>query len=222
MENKFINIAIDGPAGSGKTTIAKELAKALGYLHLNTGNMYRTMALYFVEKKLDFENEEVVKNNAKNIQFEVKFENGMQEDYLNGKFVTPLLRDEKVTYASSFISQFACIREMAVRQQQNVASKMNVIMEGRDIGTKVLPNANYKFFLTASPQVRAKRRLEQILSNGGVAKYEQVLNEIKQRDERDLNREISPLIQAKDAILVDSDNMDVDQVVKFMISKINL
>lgn len=88
MENKFINIAIDGPAGSGKTTIAKELAKALGYLHLNTGNMYRTMALYFVEKKLDFENEEVVKNNAKNIQFEVKFENGMQEDYLNGKFVT--------------------------------------------------------------------------------------------------------------------------------------
>lgn len=111
---------------------------------------------------------------------------------------------------------------MAVRQQQNVASKMNVIMEGRDIGTKVLPNANYKFFLTASPQVRAKRRLEQILSNGGVAKYEQVLNEIKQRDERDLNREISPLIQAKDAILVDSDNMDVDQVVKFMISKINL
>ncbi len=222
MVNKFINIAIDGPAGSGKSTIAKKLSEKLGFFHLNTGSMYRTMALYFVEKNLDFENEEVVKNNAQNILLEVKFENGEQSDYLNGKYVTPLLREEKVTYASSFISQFACIREIAVKQQQSVASRMNVIMEGRDIGAKVLPNANYKFFLTASPEERARRRLNQIISSGGTAEYDEVLNEIKQRDERDLNREISPLVQTKDAILVDSDNMNVEQVVEYMITKINL
>lgn len=220
--NKFINIAIDGPAGSGKSTIAKKLSEKLGFFHLNTGSMYRTMALYFVEKNLDFENEEVVKNNAQNILLEVKFENGEQSDYLNGRYVTHLLREEKVTYASSFISQFACIREIAVKQQQSVASRMNVIMEGRDIGTKVLPNANYKFFLTASPEERARRRLNQIISSGGTAEYDEVLNEIKQRDERDLTREMSPLVQADDAILVDSDNMNVEQVVEFIISKINL
>ena len=217
---KFISIAIDGPAGSGKTTIAKLLSEKLGFLHLNTGSMYRAMAYYYIKNNIDFEDEKQVEKHIGEINIDIRYENGKQADYLNGEYVTPFLREERVSYGSSFVSQFKAIREKATFQQRKIAENMNVIVEGRDIGSKVLPNADYKFFLTATSEERAKRRYKENLEKNIECSFEEILKTVKERDVRDSTREISPLVKAEDAILVDSTNLSISQVVDFMMSYI--
>lgn len=211
--NDFISIAIDGPAGSGKTTIAKILASKLNFIHFNTGSMYRSMAYYFVKNNLNFENKSIVINHIDKISIDIEFENGQQKDFLNGEYVTPFLRDEKVSYASSLVSQYKIVRQKAVYLQRKVAEKINVIMEGRDIGSFVLPKAQYKIFLTASNEERANRRFLQLKEKGEKPNFEQILSSLKERDERDSLREISPLVKASDAIEIDTTNMSIEEVV---------
>lgn len=213
MQNELITIAIDGPSGSGKSTISQRLGQILSILPLNTGSMYRMMGLYFVQRNLDYNDKNVVLEHLNNINIDIKYENGQQVDILNGEVVTHLLRTNEVTAASSVVSQIKEIREKAVKLQREVASKMSVIMEGRDIGTVVLPNAKYKFFLTASNEERAKRRLKENLEKNLGGDYESILKAIIERDLRDQNREHSPLKKADDAILIDSTNMTIEEVV---------
>ena len=218
---KQLTIAIDGPSSSGKSTVASIIGGKLGILHLNTGSMYRAVAYYFISKQLDYNNEQVVIEHLGNIAIDVKYNNGHQEDYLNGQLVTPFLRTNEVSVGASVVSQFGKVREMAVAIQQKVASQMSVIMEGRDIGTVVLPNATNKFFLTATAEERTNRRYKENLEKGIETDYEKLLLEVKERDFRDTTRAHSPLKQADDAVFVDSTNMSIEQVVETMLLKIN-
>lgn len=216
--DQHITIAIDGPSGSGKSSVAKIVSEKLGILHLNTGSMYRMVALYFLRNKLDYNDPEIVENNIKDINIEVKYENNEQADYLNGEFVSNILRTDDISTAASVVSQFSHVREKAVAIQKAIAKKISVIMEGRDIGTVVLPDSKNKFFLTATSEERAKRRYKQNLEMGISCEYEKILQDVKDRDVRDTTRSHSPLKQADDAIYIDSTNMTIDQVVNFVIS----
>jgi cytidylate kinase len=218
---QHITIAIDGPSSSGKSTVASMIAKKLGILHLNTGSMYRAVAYYFISQNLDYNDENVVNQHLPNIHIDVKYENGQQQDYLNEQLVTPFLRTNEVSVAASIVSQYGKVREMAVSIQRKVASQMSVIMEGRDIGTVVLPNATNKFFLTASAEERTNRRYKENLEKGIATDYNQLLIEVKERDLRDTTRAHSPLKQAPDAVFVDSTNMTIEQVVQTMMEHIN-
>jgi cytidylate kinase len=218
---QHITIAIDGPSSSGKSTVASMIAKKLGILHLNTGSMYRAVAYYFISSGLDYNDENVVNQHLPNIHIDVKHENGQQQDYLNNQLVTPFLRTNEVSVGASIVSQYGKVREMAVSIQRKVASQMSVIMEGRDIGTVVLPNATNKFFLTASAEERTNRRYKENLEKGIATDYNQLLIEVKERDLRDTTRAHSPLKQAPDAVFVDSTNMTIEQVVQTMMEHIN-
>lgn len=214
------SIAIDGPSSSGKSTVAKAISEKLGILHLNTGSMYRTVAYYFLKNNLDYNNEQVVNSHIDNIEIVVKYENGEQTDYLNGELVTPFLRSNEVSVGASIVSQFEKVREKAVAIQQDVAKNINVIMEGRDIGTVVLPNSEYKFFLTASAEERTNRRYKENIQKGIPTDYQTLLQEVKERDHRDTTRSHSPLKQADDAVFVDSTNMTINEVVDYIFSYI--
>lgn len=218
---QHITIAIDGPSSSGKSTVASMIAKKLGILHLNTGSMYCAVAYYFISSGLDYNDENVVNQHLPNIHIDVKHENGQQQDYLNNQLVTPFLRTNEVSVGASIVSQYGKVREMAVSIQRKVASQMSVIMEGRDIGTVVLPNATNKFFLTASAEERTNRRYKENLEKGIATDYNQLLIEVKERDLRDTTRAHSPLKQAPDAVFVDSTNMTIEQVVQTMMEHIN-
>ncbi len=213
MKN-YYTIAIDGPSGSGKSTITRMLSEKLGILAFNTGSMYRTIALYFIEKGLDFNNIDLVIDHLKNIKIEVKVENGKQIDILNGRVVTPFLRTNEISKASSIVSQIGAVREMAVKIQRDFALKNSVIMEGRDIGTVVIPNSKYKFFITANPEERAKRRANENVERGLESDYTKILREVQERDLRDISREHSPLKQAEDAIFIDTTNLSIEEVVE--------
>lgn len=210
------NIAIDGPAGAGKSTIAKKLAKELGYVYVDTGAMYRAMAYYFLQNNIDSKDEEIIKKVCENVNVTITYSNGEQQVILNGENVNGVIRNEEVGNMASAISVYPFVREKLVDLQRKLAESENVIMDGRDIGTVVLPNANVKIFLTASSKVRATRRYEELKAKGIKCNFDEIEQEIIDRDNRDMNREVSPLKQAEDAILLDSSELDIDGVVNQM------
>lgn len=206
-------IAIDGPAGAGKSTIAKAVAKSLCYYYVDTGALYRGLAFGLMQKGVPFADEKAVENEIKNIDVELLYENGVQKVFCNGKDCSALIRTSEIGEGASVISQYASVREKLLDLQRNVARQHSCVMDGRDIGSVVLPHANKKFFLTASPEVRARRRTLEFREKGEPANYEAVLEEVKKRDERDMNRAVAPLKQVEDAIFIDSSDLNIEEVV---------
>jgi cytidylate kinase len=218
MLNKRLNIAIDGPAGAGKSTIAKMVSKKLNCIYVDTGAMYRAVALFFIKNGIASDDEKRIAKEIENIQVDIQFEAGDQKVLLNGKDVTEEIRAERVGNWASEISKYTLIREYLVKMQREVATKQDVVMDGRDIGTVVLPQANVKIYLTASSKVRAMRRYNELTQKGVFCDIHDIEQGIMERDAQDMNREISPLRQAKDAILIDSSNMTIDEVVEKIVS----
>ena len=212
----MINIAIDGPAGAGKSTIAKRLAKELGYIYVDTGAMYRAMAYYFLKNHISAEDENRIAAACEHVDITIRYQDGEQQVILNGENVNGVIRNEEGGNMASSTSVYPVVRKKLVELQQQLAVKENVIMDGRDIGTVVLPNADVKIYLTASSKVRAKRRYDELTSKGEVCDLEQIEQDIIDRDYRDMNRETSPLKQADDAVLLDSSDLDIDGVVEKM------
>ena len=214
-------VAIDGPAGAGKSTIAKLIAKRLGYIYVDTGAMYRAMALFMIKENVDGSDKEMIEKMCEKAFISIEFENGEQIVTLNGENVNAFIRTEEVGKMASVTSVNAKVREKLVSLQQQLAAKCDVVMDGRDIGTVVLPDAYLKIYLTASAEVRAHRRMDELVAKGQECDYEVILKDIIERDERDMNREISPLKQADDAILLDSSYMTIDEVATKVISMLN-
>ncbi|MBQ9886381.1 MAG: (d)CMP kinase [Lachnospiraceae bacterium] len=215
------NIAIDGPAGAGKSTIAKIVAERLSFIYIDTGAMYRAIAIYFIDNEVNLDDDEEIINACSNIDISIKYEGGVQQVILNGENVTSRLRDEEVGRMASICSVFAPVREKLVKLQQSLATKEDVVMDGRDIGTVVLPNANVKVYLTASSKARAKRRYLELTQKGISCNIEEIEEEIIERDKRDMERKISPLRKAEDAVLVDSSNLSIEEVVEAITDLIN-
>lgn len=213
-----MNIAVDGPAGAGKSSIAKLVAKKMSFVYFDTGAMYRTIALYFLKKGIDTKEEEQVVSHLDEIDIEIQHRDGEQQIFLNGENVSKEIRNEKVGNNASVVAKYGKVRERLVALQQEKAASQDVIMDGRDIGTVVLPNADVKIYLTASPAVRAERRYKELQEKGVACDLKQIEEDIIARDEQDMNREISPLRQAEDAVLVDSSDMSIDEVVEKIIS----
>ncbi|MBE5862375.1 MAG: (d)CMP kinase [Lachnospiraceae bacterium] len=207
------NIAVDGPAGAGKSTIAKQVAKKKGIIYVDTGAMYRAMALFMIREKVDPTNQEAIIAKCDEADVTLGQEDGQQVVFLNGENVNGLIRTEAVGNMASTISVIGKVRENLVAKQQKLAETTDLIMDGRDIGTCVLPNANLKIYLTASSEVRAKRRYDELVAKGQECDLAQIKADIEERDYRDMHREISPLKQADDAILVDTSYMTIDEVV---------
>ena len=207
------NIAVDGPAGAGKSTIAKQVAKKKGIIYVDTGAMYRAMALFMIREKVDPTNQEAIIAKCYEADVTLGQEDGQQVVFLNGENVNGLIRTEAVGNMASTISVIGKVRENLVAKQQKLAETTDLIMDGRDIGTCVLPNANLKIYLTASSEVRAKRRYDELVAKGQECDLAQIKADIEERDYRDMHREISPLKQADDAILVDTSYMTIDEVV---------
>ena len=212
----MINIAIDGPAGAGKSTIAKRLAKELGYIYVDTGAMYRAMAYYFLKNHISAEDENRIAAACEHVDIIIRYQDGEQQVILNGENVNGVIRNEEVGNMASSTSVYPVVRKKLVELQQQLAVKENVIMDGRDIGTVVLPNADVKIYLTASSKVRAKRRYDELTAKGEACDLDQIEQDIIDRDYRDMNRETSPLKQADDAVLLDSSDLDIDGVVEKM------
>lgn len=211
-----MNIAIDGPAGAGKSTIAKLAAKELGFLYVDTGAMYRSIALYFIENNVSLDDEDAIDNACGNINIEIKYEDGVQQVYLNGKNVSLEIRQEQVGNMASKVAAKKAVRDKLLSLQRDIAADNNVIMDGRDIGTFVLPNAEIKIYLTASVKTRAKRRYDELVSKGESPDINKIEADIEQRDYQDMNREIAPLKQADDAIFLDTSDMNIEQVVAYI------
>lgn len=212
----MISIAIDGPAGAGKSTVAKALAKKLDIMYLDTGAMYRAVALHMLDNGITVDQKDKVEEALKNIDLVVKYEDGAQKMYLAGKDVSLRIRENTVSKAASDFSALQPVRVFLVKMQQETARKNDCILDGRDIGTFVLPDADFKFFLTADSSERAKRRAKELAEKGQIVDVEQIQKEIEQRDYNDSHREFAPLKQAEDAILVDSTFMTVDEVITFV------
>lgn len=206
------NIAIDGPAGAGKSTIAKRVAKALSFIYVDTGAMYRAMAYYLIQEGIAADDTEAIREACQHADISIAYENGEQQVLLNGENVTPYLRTEAVGNMASASSVNPKVREKLVALQQKLASEKSVVMDGRDIGTKVLPDASVKIYLTASSRTRAERRYKELTEKGIISDLEQIEADIQERDERDMTRKESPLVQAKDAVLVDSSNRGIEEV----------
>ena len=210
------NIAIDGPSGSGKSTIAKRLASELGFVYVDTGAMFRGLAVYFLDRNLDINDEKAISDAVKDAEETIKYSDKVQHVYVNGRDVTERLRTEDVSKAASITSQYMTVRTKLLQMQQRMAASENVIMDGRDIGTVVLPDAQLKIYLTARPEIQAKRRYDQLAEAGKLkeATYESILMDIKERDYRDSHRKNAPLKKADDAVEIDSSDMTVDEVMK--------
>lgn len=203
-------VAIDGPAGSGKGTITKKVGEKLGLINIDTGAMFRCVTLNIIQEKVSLDEEEKIKEILEKIEIDLKEK---EEVFLNGRDVSKTIREEEVTKMVSPVSVIPMVREKMLTLQRQMAEGKNIIMEGRDIGTVVFPNADVKIYLDASPEERARRRVKQNQEKGIDSSYEEVLRNIMDRDQRDLNREIAPLKQAEDAIYIDSSNMTIDEVV---------
>lgn len=212
------SIAIDGPAGAGKSTIAKKVAGKLGFIYVDTGAMYRSMALYFLRNGIASADEEEIAAACQNINVSIEYENGEQQVLLNGENVNAFIRTEEVSMMTSDTSKYPAVREKLLHLQRELAEKKNVIMDGRDIGTCVLPNADLKVYLTASPAERARRRYKEQQGRGIACDLQQIEKDIIARDEQDMNREISPLCKAEDAVLVDASDMTIEEVAERVIS----
>ena len=206
------NIAIDGPAGAGKSTIAKAVAKELGFIYVDTGAMYRAMALYLIQKGISPQDTPGMEEACEQADISIVYQEGAQQALLNGENVTGLLRQEEVGNMASVSSANAAIRKKLVQLQRQLAARENVVMDGRDIGTCVLPGADVKIYLTASAHTRALRRCRELEEKGIPCVLEEIEADINDRDKRDMTREISPLKQAEDAVLVDSSHMGIQEV----------
>ena len=212
-------IAIDGPSGAGKSTIAKRVAKELSFIYVDTGAMYRAMALYVLEQNIDPQDQAKVAAVCPDIDVTILYEDGVQQVLLNGKNVSTEIRQEIVGNTASKISVIKEVREKLVALQRQLAAKENVVMDGRDIGTQVLPDATVKIYLTASAKERAKRRYLELQEKGMPGELDQIEADIIERDNRDMNREISPLRQAEDAVLVDASFMGIEEVTAAVIAE---
>lgn len=210
------NIAIDGPAGAGKSTIAKKLAKELGYVYVDTGAMYRAMAYYFLQNKINEKDENAIAAACPDVNVTIIYQDGEQQVILNGENVNGVIRKEEVGKMASATSVYPVVRAKLMDLQRKLAEKENVIMDGRDIGTVVLPNADVKIFLTASSKVRAQRRYDELTAKGIQCNFDEIEKDIIERDNRDMNRATAPLKQAEDAILLDSSELDIEGVVNKM------
>ena len=209
----MFHIAIDGPAGAGKSSIAKESARRLGFVYVDTGALYRTVALNALNQGVDLENSDAVIASLDGTDIRLAFEDGTQKVLLNGQDVSDSIRTEQVSAGASKVSAIPAVREFLFGLQKNIAASCDCLMDGRDIGTVVLPDADLKIFLTASPEERARRRYEQNRERGMEADYDAILAEVNQRDYQDTHREIAPLRQAGDAVLLDSTHMSFQEVV---------
>lgn len=207
------NIAIDGPAGAGKSTIAKRVAKELSFIYVDTGAMYRAMALYLLNKGISGDSQEEIAETCTGAEISIEYRNGEQIVLLNGENVNDRLRTEEVGNMASVSSANPKLREHLLKLQRNLAAENNVVMDGRDIGTTILPNAEVKLYLTASADTRAKRRFLELTEKNLECDLEKIRQDIIDRDERDMSREVSPLRQAEDAVLVDSSEMGIEEVV---------
>ncbi len=212
------NIAIDGPAGAGKSTIAKLVAKERGYIYVDTGAMYRGMAIYFLQQGIRPEETEKIAAASKDADVSIVYEDGVQQIYLNGENVTAKLREEEVGNMASMCSAVPEVRAQLLELQRNLAARENVVMDGRDIGTNILPNADTKIYLTASVDTRANRRFLELQEKGVDCNLEEIARDIEERDYRDMHREIAPLRQAEDAVYVDSSNLSIEEVVETILS----
>ncbi len=208
-----MNVAIDGPAGAGKSTIARLVAKELGFIYVDTGAMYRAIALYLLDSKTDIEDMNALNAALNNININILYDNGVQHVFLNLQDVSAEIRSEKVGNMASKTSAIKEVRDKLLSLQRDIAEKNDVIMDGRDIGTNILPNAELKIYLTASADIRAKRRYDELRNAGEWPDIDKIKADIIKRDEQDMNREIAPLKQAEDAVLIDSSDMSISEVV---------
>lgn len=215
------SVAIDGPAGAGKSTIAKMVAKKLGFIYVDTGAMYRAMALHLLRKGIPATDSAAISAACEDADITIQYQNGEQVVLLNGENVNGLIRTEEVGNMASSSSTNGDVRKKLVSLQQKLAKTAEVIMDGRDIGTVVLPDADVKIYLTAGSDVRAKRRYDELTAKGISCNLQKIEKDIIERDERDMNREIAPLRQADDAVLVDSSYMTIEEVAEKIISLIN-
>lgn len=211
------NVAIDGPAGAGKSTIAKQIAKRMGLIYVDTGAMYRAMALYMIREKVNPGDQDAIVRKCEETHITIRYENGEQVVLLNGENVNAFLRTEEVGNMASAIAPRKEVRAKLVKLQRELAATSDVIMDGRDIGTCVLPDADVKIYLTASSAVRAKRRYDELTAKGEECDLAKIEADIIERDERDMTREESPLRQAEDAVLVDSSDMTIEEVIQAII-----
>lgn len=219
-EVSMYSIAIDGPAGAGKSTIAKAIAEDIGFIYVDTGAMYRAIALYFLRKGIDGHNRKLVAAECPNIHVTLEYdEEGKQQVILNGENVTGFIRKEEVGKMASVTSAVPEVRAALLDLQRNMAKTSDILMDGRDIGTNVLPDASLKIYLTASADVRAKRRYDELREKGTECDIAQIKSDIMARDKQDMEREIAPLCKAEDAILVDSSDMSIPQVIDTIISE---
>ena len=208
-----MKVAIDGPAGAGKSSIAKAVAKKMDFIYIDTGAMYRAVAVYAIENGIEIKEENFTKDVLDKIKIDIAYEDGTQKIFLSGKDVSERIREADVSIGASNVAVIPAVRLKLVELQRSLAEKTSVIMDGRDIGTYVLPNAEVKIFLTASSDVRAKRRLLEMEQKGMKADFETVKRDIEYRDKNDSEREFAPLKQAEDAILVDTSDMSIEEVI---------
>lgn len=213
QSRKPFNIAIDGPAGAGKSTIAKMVAKKLGFIYVDTGAMYRAMALYFIRQGIGAEDEAAITAACKDAKITIRYQDGAQQVILNGEDVSGLIRTEEVGNMASATSIYPEVRSHLLDLQRSLAASADVLMDGRDIGTCILPDADAKIFLTASTGVRAMRRHKELVQKGETCNLDEIEQDIIERDQRDMNRETAPLKQAEDAVLIDSSGMTVAEVI---------
>lgn len=207
----MISVAIDGPSGAGKSTLARAAANKLGYTYVDTGACYRAIALHFIRQQIDYHDPQQVEQALSEIWLNLKYQDGEQRVFLNGEDVSEAIRTPEVTEVVSPLSALPIVREWLLEFQRRLADDRNVIMDGRDIGTVVLPQADVKIYLTASPEERAKRRLKDFLAKGIEIDYNKVLEDMRQRDKRDSTRKVAPLQQAEDAVLLDTTTLDFQQ-----------
>ncbi|HCY52325.1 MAG TPA: (d)CMP kinase [Clostridiales bacterium] len=215
---KKIVIALDGPSGSGKSTVAKFLSDKLNILYLDTGAMYRATALKALNLGIDTFDEEGVKTFINDINLEIKYIDKSQHTFLDGEDVSQKIREPHMSMAASNISSLKTVRLKMVEMQRKIASDISCVLDGRDIGSYVLPDADYKFFITASPKVRAKRRFDELKAKNFDVNYDEILKDIEKRDYNDIHRDFSPLVQAKDAVYIDTSDMNIEEVTNKILS----
>ncbi len=215
---KKIVIALDGPSGSGKSTVAKFLSDKLNILYLDTGAMYRATALKALNLGIDTFDEEGVKTFINDINLEIKYIDKSQHTFLDGEDVSQKIREPHMSMAASNISSLKTVRLKMVEMQRKIASDISCVLDGRDIGSYVLPDADYKFFITASPEVRAKRRFDELKAKNFDVNYDEILKDIEKRDYNDIHRDFSPLVQAKDSVYIDTSDMNIEEVTNKILS----